>query len=68
MVVLRGTMGGGGVSPKADTDGTPLVGFSLVEKNWTEPDKKLISKFDVCTNEIYISLESQLVHCLRNPI
>ena len=59
-------MGDGGVSTK--TERTPLVEFSLVEKNWTEPDKKLISKFDVCTNEIYISLESQLVHCSRNPI
>ena len=57
----------GGVSSK--TDRTPLVEFSLVQKNWTEPDKKLISKFDVCKNEICIfSLESQLVHCSRNPI
>ena len=54
MVVLRGTMRDGGVSSK--TDRTPLVEFSLVQKNWTEPDKKLISKFDVCKNEICISL------------
>ena len=54
MVVLRSTMRDGGVATK--TDRTPLVEFSLVQKNWTEPDKKLISKFDVCKNEIYISL------------
>ena len=56
----------GGGSTK--TDRTPLIEFSLVQKNWTEHDKKLISKFDVCKNEIYISLKSQLVHCSRDPI
>ena len=65
-MVLRSTVRDGRVLTEVDK--TPLVEFSLVQKNWTEPDKKLISKFDVCTNEIYISLESQLVHCLRNPI
>ena len=56
----------GGVSSK--TDRTPLVEFSLVQKNWTEPDKKLVSKFDVCKNEICVPLESQLVHCSPGPI
>ena len=39
-------MGGGGVPTK--TGRTPSAEFSLVEKNWAEPDKKLLSKFDIC--------------------
>ena len=42
VVVLRSTMRDGGVSSKADrTAPFNLVEFSLVQKNWTEPDKKL---------------------------